>query len=124
MLWPSCVPLVLHAVFFPEVMDARRPSWVALQSTVLTCSWLGAGWGGWGPRDAADLAPAGSTSRHLLALTPASVPNLQLAAERLEKMGPMSRDEKIMLATMGAAVCLWVAGDSLGISAGKPTLTH
>lgn len=33
-------------------------------------------------------------------------------------MGPMSRDEKIMLATMGAAVCLWVAGDSLGISAG------
>ncbi|PRW20804.1 Dicarboxylate transporter chloroplastic [Chlorella sorokiniana] len=41
----------------------------------------------------------------------------KLAAERLEKMGPMSRDEKIMLATMGAAVCLWVAGDALGISA-------
>lgn len=33
-------------------------------------------------------------------------------------MGPMSRDEKIMLGTMGAAVCLWVAGDALGISAG------
>ena len=32
-------------------------------------------------------------------------------------MGPMSRDEKIMLGTMGAAVCLWVAGDALGISA-------
>ena len=31
-------------------------------------------------------------------------------------MGPMSRDEKIMLGTMGAAVCLWVAGDALGIS--------
>ena len=29
----------------------------------------------------------------------------------------MSRDEKIMLGTMGAAVCLWVAGDALGISA-------
>jgi len=36
----------------------------------------------------------------------------------------MSRDEKIMLATMGAAVCLWVAGDSLGISAGGSTLRH
>ena len=43
--------------------------------------------------------------------------SLQLAAERLTKMGPMSRDEKIMLGTMAAAVCLWVAGDSLGISA-------
>ncbi|KAL4428826.1 hypothetical protein ABPG77_005264 [Micractinium sp. CCAP 211/92] len=41
----------------------------------------------------------------------------QLASERLEKMGPMSRDEKIMLGTMAAAVCLWVAGDALGISA-------
>lgn len=30
----------------------------------------------------------------------------QLATQRLEKMGPMSRDEKIMLGTMGAAVCL------------------
>lgn len=40
-----------------------------------------------------------------------------LAAERLKKMGPMSRDEKIMLGTMGAAVLLWVLGDSLGIAA-------
>ena len=32
-------------------------------------------------------------------------------------MGPMSRDEKIMLGVMGAAVCLWVAGDALGVSA-------
>lgn len=41
----------------------------------------------------------------------------RLAAERLAKMGPMSRNEKIMLGTMGAAVCLWVGGDFLGISA-------
>lgn len=40
-----------------------------------------------------------------------------LAAKRLESMGPMGRDEKIMLATMGAAVCLWVCGDAVGISA-------
>lgn len=32
-------------------------------------------------------------------------------------MGPMSRDEKIMLGTMAGAVCLWVAGEALGISA-------
>jgi DASS family divalent anion:Na+ symporter len=42
---------------------------------------------------------------------------LQLAEQRLEKMGPMSRDERIMLGTMAAAVCLWVSGDALGISA-------
>eukprot|EP00887_Chlorella_sp_A99_P001863 scaffold19.g1863.t1 len=41
----------------------------------------------------------------------------KLAEQRLEKMGPMSRDERIMLGTMAAAVCLWVAGDTLGISA-------
>ena len=40
-----------------------------------------------------------------------------LAAKRLESMGPMGRDEKIMLATMGAAVCLWVCGDAIGLSA-------
>lgn len=38
------------------------------------------------------------------------------AAERLEKMGPMSRDERIMLATMGFAVVLWVTGDAIGVS--------
>ena len=31
------------------------------------------------------------------------------AALRLEAMGPMSRDEKIMLVTMGLAVSLWVS---------------
>lgn len=41
----------------------------------------------------------------------------KIASERLVKMGPMSRDEKIMLGTMGAAVCLWVCGEGLGISA-------
>lgn len=41
----------------------------------------------------------------------------RLAEERLAKMGPMSRDEKIMLGTMGGAVLLWVCGDALGISA-------
>jgi DASS family divalent anion:Na+ symporter len=40
-----------------------------------------------------------------------------LAAERLRKMGPMSRDERIMLGTMAGAVMLWVCGDALGISA-------
>ncbi|GAB4819400.1 hypothetical protein N2152v2_006446 [Parachlorella kessleri] len=41
----------------------------------------------------------------------------KLASERLQNMGPMSRDEKIMLGTMGCAVLLWVCGDALGISA-------
>ncbi|KAL6785363.1 LCI20 [Auxenochlorella protothecoides x Auxenochlorella symbiontica] len=41
----------------------------------------------------------------------------KLAQEQLTRMGPMSTNERIMLATMGAAVCLWVAGDMLGISA-------
>ena len=31
-------------------------------------------------------------------------------------MGPMSRDEKLMLSTMGAAVVLWVLGDIVGVS--------
>ena len=31
-------------------------------------------------------------------------------------MGPMSRDEKLMLSTMGAAVVLWVLGDMVGVS--------
>mmetsp|Transcript_912 Transcript_912/g.1363 ORF Transcript_912/g.1363 Transcript_912/m.1363 type:complete len:565 (+) Transcript_912:100-1794(+) len=39
------------------------------------------------------------------------------AARRLEAMGPMSRDEKIMFGTMAFAVVLWVAGPSIGISA-------
>lgn len=39
------------------------------------------------------------------------------AGDRLQKMGPMSRDEKIMLGTMGCAVLLWVCGDAVGISA-------
>lgn len=30
------------------------------------------------------------------------------AMEKLDKMGAMSRDEKIMLATMGFALALWV----------------
>ena len=32
-------------------------------------------------------------------------------------MGPMSRDETIMLATMLFAVVLWVLGDTVGVSA-------
>ncbi len=40
-----------------------------------------------------------------------------LATKRLESMGPMGRDEKIMLGTMGAAVCLWVCGEAIGVSA-------
>ena len=64
------------------------------------------------------LTPACAALINLLPLH--LMPWPQLAAERLAKMGPMSRDEKIMLATMGAAVCLWVAGDALGISAGAP----
>ena len=38
------------------------------------------------------------------------------AARRLEKMGGMTRDEKIMLGTMGLAVVLWVLGDAIGVS--------
>ena len=40
-----------------------------------------------------------------------------LAAARLQKMGPMTRDERIMMGTMGGAVLLWVCGDALGIPA-------
>lgn len=39
------------------------------------------------------------------------------AAEALREMGPMSRDERIMLGVMAGAVGLWVAGDALGVSA-------
>ncbi len=34
---------------------------------------------------------------------------LQLAAERLRTLGPMSRDEKLMVATMAGCVLLWVS---------------
>lgn len=37
-----------------------------------------------------------------------AAPAAQLAEEKLVQMGPMSRDEKIMLCTMGGAVLLWV----------------
>jgi DASS family divalent anion:Na+ symporter len=40
----------------------------------------------------------------------------RLAAARLEAMGPMSRDERVMLGTMAGAVALWVAGDALGVA--------
>ena len=40
----------------------------------------------------------------------------QQAQEDLSKMGPMTRDEKLMLGTMGGAVVLWVLGDVVGIS--------
>lgn len=40
----------------------------------------------------------------------------RLAAKRLEAMGPMSRDERVMLGTMAGAVALWVAGDALGVA--------
>uniref|UniRef100_A0A7S3R743 Uncharacterized protein n=1 Tax=Dunaliella tertiolecta TaxID=3047 RepID=A0A7S3R743_DUNTE len=39
------------------------------------------------------------------------------AAKALEKMGPMSRDEKFMAGTMVLAVALWVLGPSIGVSA-------
>eukprot|EP00884_Botryococcus_braunii_P000763 jgi/Botrbrau1/10688/Bobra.139_2s0018.1 len=39
------------------------------------------------------------------------------AAARLKAMGPLSRDEAIMTATMLGAVTLWVTGDALGIPA-------
>ena len=38
------------------------------------------------------------------------------AEERLQKMGPMSRDEKIMMGVMMAAIVMWVLGDQLGIA--------
>jgi DASS family divalent anion:Na+ symporter len=39
------------------------------------------------------------------------------AEEKLQQMGPMSRDERIMSATMMGAVVLWVLGDQLQIPA-------
>ena len=38
------------------------------------------------------------------------------AEERLKTIGPMSRDEKIMMAVMMAAIVMWVLGDQLGIA--------
>eukprot|EP01025_Chloroclados_australasicus_P000673 TRINITY_DN10269_c0_g1_i4.p1 TRINITY_DN10269_c0_g1~~TRINITY_DN10269_c0_g1_i4.p1 ORF type:complete len:590 (+),score=25.39 TRINITY_DN10269_c0_g1_i4:148-1770(+) len=40
----------------------------------------------------------------------------QQAQQRLDEMGPATRDQKLLLITMGAAVTLWVFGDTLGIS--------
>jgi DASS family divalent anion:Na+ symporter len=37
------------------------------------------------------------------------------ARARLAAMGPPSRDERIMVATMGLAVTLWVFGEALGV---------
>jgi len=46
-----------------------------------------------------------------------STPDAPAAAKaRLTAMGPPSRDERIMVATMGLAVFLWVAGDAVGVS--------
>lgn len=39
------------------------------------------------------------------------------ASEKLRQMGPMSRDEKLMLGTMAFALVLWVLGDAVGVSA-------
>jgi DASS family divalent anion:Na+ symporter len=39
------------------------------------------------------------------------------AEERLKQLGPMGRDESIMLGTMCFAVFLWIIGPSIGISA-------
>jgi di/tricarboxylate transporter len=36
---------------------------------------------------------------------------------KLEELGPMTTGEKVMLATMGVAVALWMLGPSIGISA-------
>ena len=38
------------------------------------------------------------------------------AADRLAAMGPMSRDERWMAATMVGALVLWVLGDQLGVT--------
>eukprot|EP01024_Parvocaulis_polyphysoides_P011097 TRINITY_DN13902_c2_g1_i2.p1 TRINITY_DN13902_c2_g1~~TRINITY_DN13902_c2_g1_i2.p1 ORF type:complete len:452 (-),score=51.75 TRINITY_DN13902_c2_g1_i2:153-1508(-) len=38
------------------------------------------------------------------------------AQERLNQMGPTTKDQKLLLVTMGAAVTLWVLGDMLGIA--------
>lgn len=38
-----------------------------------------------------------------------------MAAKKLEKMGPVSKNEWVMIATMLFAVTLWVLGDSIGI---------
>lgn len=40
-----------------------------------------------------------------------------MARKTLEKMGPMSRDEKITFATILGAVVLWVLGDAIGVPA-------
>ena len=39
------------------------------------------------------------------------------AAKKLQAMGPMSTAELIMAGTMGGAIVLWVAGETIGISA-------
>ena len=38
------------------------------------------------------------------------------AAEKLKKMGPLSQDETMVVATMGLTVILWIFGDKIGMS--------
>ncbi|KAK2076788.1 hypothetical protein QBZ16_005014 [Prototheca wickerhamii] len=78
---------------------------------------------------AGELGAAVAPAAVVLLLTPALMYKLfppeirdtpeapKLAEAQLRAMGPMSRDERLMLATMAGAVVLWVAGDALGISA-------
>lgn len=39
----------------------------------------------------------------------------RMAAERLERLGPLSRDEAATVAAVGVALALWVAGDRAGV---------
>ena len=106
-------PLLMYKLFTPEIKDTPEAPKVGLGPGVL-CEPGGRGSGG---RVGAGVLSThlATTKRHVFRSRPSPLPP-QLAAERLAKMGPMSRNEKIMLSTMGAAVCLWVAGDALGIT--------
>ena len=41
-------------------------------------------------------------------------------ARRLAEMGPLSRDERLVVLTMGATVLLWACGDALGVQRSSP----
>lgn len=75
-------------------------------------------------REALAAAPANASSpctpkRALLQLNSCA---RQLAEAKLKEMGPMSRNERIMLSTMGAAVLLWVGWAFFGGGGGGAAL--
>ena len=65
--------------------------------------------------DAFQLPPAVRFERGTLG--PQDTPDApKEAAEKLRKLGPLSQDERLVVATMALTVVLWIFGDKIGMS--------